>query len=419
MDAEINQQHSDEHSASDIQLAALQYADIEETILSATRNKTQVSYAVRVSADAHSEYGRLGLFEVGSHRQQPCASDYATLVRLPLFEAWPLFPNSLLSTEVAVSTPCASSIDIAQPVIGKYADENESDHQCTSHLYYNLHKPLPGYLGKQLYRSGTQVVAFMHKEGELELLKSSLAYKVLTQLTRSQSVNRASRNVVFTQALEYNGAKGGRLRTSVTNGFQTECYRLTHICHRLHVISKASLVLCNSSGMAVDAIRANVPVAFVSHVPQGFNGIQQCVESFLNHGSLQRLITDQTHAFSDMLFERSIHCHVMSGQKSLQALINHRMTEFDRRHARYEATPFIGRKFLDPEIWSNEFSTTQQDLILHTQQSLCVEPERAVKLKTGLESGRRKFQKFRESPVRFMEDSQNRLLRSLVTNKPS
>jgi len=58
----------------------------------------------------------------------------------------------------------------------------------------------------------------------------------------------------------------------------------------------------------------------------------------------------------------------------------------------------------------------QDKLILNTQHTMSKTPN-AVKLKSRLTSGRRKYQKFRESPVRFMEDSQSSILRYLAANR--
>jgi len=390
--------------------------DLENTILKAIQAVRQRAYAIRLRTHENIEYGRISLIETDYTRQNTCTSTFENLVQLPLFEAWPVFADSLLSTEVAVSNPCES---IAQDSALEKRSHgiDELDYQCSSALYYKLYQPIPGYLGKKLYRSGMHVVALLSRDTGFEITTSSIAHNLLTQLTGNINKISSSRDVVLSLFLESDGSKGGRLKNRQIANIQTECYQLANVCHRLNLIGKADLLFCDSSGVAVDAIRASVPTVFIKCIPSGFEKLQQCVIDYLVHGNRQQLISAQIKALDEILIEQSQRCHVMSHQKSLHSLIYRRIDEVDKLHARYEATPLSKQAILKNGIGRNGIATTQQDLILHTQQSLCVEPEKLVKLKNSFESSRRKFQKFRESPVRFMEDSHSRFLRSLATVK--
>ncbi|MFK7993430.1 MAG: hypothetical protein AB8B87_04785 [Granulosicoccus sp.] len=404
------------NSDTGIQLASLQYMDLENSILAATHGVGKRDYAVNLRADEYVEYGRFSLIKEDYQDQRSLLPDYKKLVRLPLFEAWPVFPDSLLSTEVAVSSP-SGTMSSRNTLDNNISDVEVVDNQCASALYYNLHQPLPGYLGKQLYRAGTQVVALLSKDTKLKIPESSLTHQLLAVLKRKFANRQTSGDVLLSLFLENNGSKGVRLKNRLTANFQTECHRLAHVCHRLNVISKADIVLCDSSGVAVDAIRASVPAAFVSDVPRGFERLHQCIVDFIEHGNQQKLIGAQKKVLDNILVEQSRLCKVMSHRKSLHELIHRRIDEADRRHACFIGNPPSKQIFQGPDVRSDESGSMPEDLILHTQQTLCVEPDNVVKLKAGFESRRRKFQKFRESPVRFMEDSQSRLLRSLVTHK--
>lgn len=416
MSTDVNADISDANSEIGIQLTSLQYMDLENTILAATQTLRPRSYAIKLREHKHVEYGRFSLIETDYQRQNSRASEFDKLVQLPLFEAWPVFPDSLLSTEIAVSSPCISNGS------GQSSENNSSaiddpDSQCTSALYYKLHQPLPGYLGKQLYRSGTHIVALMSKKTEIVPSDSSLAQNVLSVLTRNHKKNNIASELLLSLFLEYDGSKGGRLKNRLTANIQSECYRLAHVCHRLNIIGKADMVLCDSSGVAVDAVRASVPAIFITTIPKGFERMHRCVLDFLTHGNRQKLIASQINALNQILSEKSKLCQVMSHQKSLHALVHRRIGEVDRLHARYNSKPQPEQSLLAPDALSRESTTLQEDLILHTQQTLCVEPDKIVKLKTSLESSRRKFQKFRESPMRFMEDSQSKVLRSLLPGR--
>lgn len=418
MSTELHAEIPSDHSEVGIQLASLQYTDLENTILAATQFMHARSYTIKLREHAHVEYGRFSLIETDVHNLNSRVSDYGTLVQLPLFEAWPVFPDSLLSTEVAVSSPTTSNGTV-QPQGNEIATHtNDSlDQQYASALYYKLHQPLPGYLGKQLYRTGTHVVALMSNETELAASENSSTQNLLSVLTQNKKTNRSSKDVLLSLFLEYDGSKGGRLKNRLITDIQTESYRLAHLCHRLNIIGKADMVLCDSSGVAVDAVRASVPAVFIKKIPRGFERMHRCVLDFFRHGNRQKLIVAQKNALEEILLEKSEKCHVMSHQASLHTLIHRRISEVNRLHPRHNDLPLPVQRLLAPNMLRSEPETIPQDLILHTQQSLCVEPDKLVKLKTSLESSRRKFQKFRESPSRFMEDSQNKMLRSLLPGR--
>ncbi|MDC0434812.1 hypothetical protein OAM69_04125 [bacterium] len=396
-----------------LQLVAIQFYDIECTIKAAIASCLQ-NYFVRFHPYEHLEYGCFSLSGIDERTKISLPSKHQTNAFPPLLEIWPIFPNSLLSTEIAASSPCDSSFEATKSEVGKYANEYESDYQYTTSLYYNLQQPVPGYMGKQLYRRGIHIVTFITEEDESIINESPLFRTALTILAKKNTAETLSNSIYLSFVFEYNGSKGERLKDSKIADLSVERYRLADLCHRLNIIGKAYLVLCVSSGVAVDAIRAGVPVVFISDVPEGYEEIQQCFLAFLEHGNYRELINHQARAFRNILARNSMQFYVMSGQKSLHDLINHRIVEYEKFWNLHDSKAFTEHTFIDHGKPSEHFIPRDQDLIIHTPQSLCVKTAGTARLKIGIESNRRKFQKFRESPVRFLEDSKSQLVRSLV-----
>lgn len=118
-----------------------------------------------------------------------------------------------------------------------------------------------------------------------------------------------------------------------------------------------------------------------------------------------------------MLHQPDADTYVMSNQSTLRSLIRGVTRRFSDsckkpNHELIADTMSHLRDAVSQLRFQN-----QDALILHTQHTMCSTTTKSVKLKTGLESSRRKYQKFRESPARFMEDSQNSFLRYLAANK--
>ena len=333
------------------------------------------------------------------------------------FKARPLFPGSLLSTEVCVYLSDQEGTMVPNSALMEHCqlDSGTLDSPVETNLYYRLHAPLPAYLASHPYQSESSVncIALISNQDSLRQVDTILARSLINRMADDKRSGSGNRKAPIRLYMETNPSTDPSHAPAPTRYHQFKAEQLDHACHRLSVIGKAGLVMCDTAGIAVDAIRGCVPAVFITTVPDGYENIQASVLDFLQHGDRAQLISDQRNVLRQIQESFSEKCHVLSNQSTLRALLTVCIT----------MPKGIRSPSLDKIFSSNIFakatshgadSAEHQSLILRTQQTFCSASSKSVRFKSGLASSRRKFQKFKESPSRFMEDSQIRILRSLV-----
>ncbi len=335
------------------------------------------------------------------------------------FKARPLFPGSLLSTEVCVYLSDREGTMVPDSALAKLwqLDSGTLDAPVETNLFYRLHAPLPAYLASHPYQSESSLncIALFSNRNSLRQIDTIIARSLNRRLAdkrrnRSGKVKPSIRLYLETDPSTDSGAVHA---PSPTGYHLFKMEHLEHACHRLSVIGKAGLVMCDTAGIAVDAIRGCVPAAFITPVPEGFEKVQACVLEFLQHGDRARLIADQQAVLREFQKALSDECHVLSNQSTLRALLTDCIT-MPHRLQTPSLEQILSSHIIEKHTPCGTDSTENQSLILATQQTFCAAGSKSVRFKSGLASSRRKFQKFKESPSRFMKDSQIRVLRSLV-----
>lgn len=404
-------------------LQALQYIDINSVIaegLSTEDGGTNSSLVQRIEGSGINRYV---VVEGRRHTEKKRSGSDRHSERPLYLKAQPVFANSLLSTEIRVSLPHTSSEGINQcvmdPCVHEYTAQlsDTIDIPVDTDLYYHLQEPLPNNLGARMYRKGIQAVLIMDDQSRLEIADTSLIRSIHQKLDKPDLKKRFQPNIVMPCFIDDSRPQYGGRRTHLSNGVKIDLLRLSHFCHRINIIGKSDLVLCDSSGIAVDAIRSSVPIAFIAGVPKGYEKLQDALLEFLQHRCRHRLLQEQEFALNAMLHQPRADTYVMSNQSTLRSLIRGVTRRFSNSCKKSNHELIADTMSHLRDAVSQLRFQNQDALILHTQHSMCSTTKKSVKLKTGLETSRRKYQKFRESPVRFMEDSQNSFLRYLAANK--
>lgn len=401
-------------------LPSLQYDDISRAVTSAIAREAG-PYCIVEPASTHIDrMAHVVMHQQGPTRHRHRDGSHGSLKSRPLLEARPLFPNSLLSSEVGIRFPALrSSRRQDSPIETEY--RGLLDQAPHNPLNYRLQAPLPAYLGGHLYRAGRHAIVLLDNESGLDDLDSSLIRECHVTLNAQSYRHGTPAQVLIPHFLDGKTGTGGNLRSRRRGTVLMEIYRLAELCHRLNVIGKSDLVLCDSAGIAIDAIRSAVPAAFVRGVPPGHEAIQSCVMEFLQHGDAQRLLQEQRAALKQLLQENAGTMAVTYRRQTLASLLDR---VFAATGLPVSSTRSANTSQSSQTTKSREQADTLLDrmdcnkaLILQTQQALCSRSDAAIRLKSSLQSSRRKFRKFRESPSRFMEDSQNGLLRTLAGNR--
>ena len=213
------------------------------------------------------------------------------------FKARPLFPGSLLSTEVCVYLSDQEGTMVPNSALMKQCqlDSGTLDSPVETNLYYRLHAPLPAYLASHPYQSESSVncIALISNQDSLRQVDTILARSLINRMADKKRSRSGKRKTPIRLYIETNPSTGPSEAPAPTSYHQFKAEQLDHACHRLSVIGKAGLVMCDTAGIAVDAIRGCVPAAFITTVPDGYENIQACVLDFLQHGDRAQLIADQ------------------------------------------------------------------------------------------------------------------------------
>ena len=178
------------------------------------------------------------------------------------------------------------------------------------------------------------------------------------------------------------------------------------------LMGNASLALCGNSGSLADAFQFDLPVALWNHAgtldTDSIN--RYCVE-WLRHGcrtsksmiarqqqeSWLRVHANNRSAIAVANKSRQLHC-------TIEKWLNHNNPGKAQRITLQG--PQTGRSGIQIRI-------PGLDLVLPSAFSPTATPSRLQQLRTSLERKHRKFVKFRQSPTRFIEDSEVRWLRAL------
>lgn len=322
--------------------------------------------------------------------------------------AQPVFPNSLLHSDIHLSLLASPTKDSSRAEPTHRTGVCEAmDCPMDSPLYYQLDNPLPDYLGLQLYQQPRQIIGLFENEAHLDTLRNSLVSKLHSVFNGDLSCQTDNSRLNLPVYVDSGVAHWRKAKPERIRSLPGICCKLTHPYHRLNVIAKSRLVVCDSVGIATDAIRASVPAVLSIDVPADYAQVQHCITRFIRHGNYQQLLSEQQVALNDILHTRRQNGYVLRYRQTLQALISAHHNQEDPSEV-FDKLP--------------EFAAQLQrgdDLILSSQLALDGKPANSTRLKSGWESSRRKLQKFRESPSRFVNDSQNRWLRAAGSRKAS
>lgn len=402
-------------------LQALQYIDINSAIAHSIGHGsgTKSLDSSLVQRIEGSDSDRYVVVEGPRCALQNRTSDNQFGRRPCYLKAQPVFINSLLSTEISVSLSdgdCINRIEKIHPQALKPCSR-VIDIPLDSDLHYRLQEPIPDYLGVQMYRAQSQLIMILGYPSKPLTVDASFLHRIRQLLEINQNQTYSPERTEILCFIDGNGSVCRSLKNLIKTNINIGFFKFTQISHRLNVIGKSALVLCDSSGIAVDSIRSSVPIVFVSEIPSGFEEIQKCVIRFLQHGCLIQLLKEQQVALEHVLQSQSQNTFYLSNQDTLQSLITlikKSLIKTNKFDSAYQST--IPSLFYAPEMDDSQFSNTNK-LILNTQHTLYNKTNGAVKLKSSLASSRRKYQKFRESPARFMEDSESIFLKYLTANK--
>lgn len=328
--------------------------------------------------------------------------------RVTRIQARPVFPDSLLSTEVQLGLSSTANTKLPYTMPAQITGVPDVlDYPVENSLYHQLDHPLPDYLGNELYKNSVSIICILENNACLRTSDTALIPELQSVLYKrfSDQKDRTRLSIpVFTGNEIPQEKKDRRGQATLSlNG----CYKLAHPYHRLNVIAKSRLVACDSPGVAADAIRASVPAVFLTEVPTDFENVQRCITRFLRHADWCQLLQEQQAALQQIIHHRCQNTYVMSNENTLNTLI----------------TAYLNQDNVQLVIEKLKQSATptrrRDDLILSSQQSLFSKATNKERLRSGLAGSQRKYRKLKESPTRFIHDSQNRILRSLVTRKTS
>jgi len=379
-------------------LSDVQYADVYDSVSSALSNDCHSSLPFRVNVENDGDTHQYIALEVlpphsALEKYDQHISHGSKTV---ILKARPVFPNALLSTEICVSLPSIRK-NRASPIFLGTALANN--------LHHRLHDPLPRSLGHQLYLSTYNIVVILENELKRNPPDPELMGKLYNVLNNRRFQTRIDHPVKIPLYLENSQSKSS-WGTLHSQSVKFSSYKITHPYHRLNVIGRSSIVLCDTASIAVDSLRASVPIMFVSDIPSGFESLQEYFNSFLFHHDRSLLLNQQIAALNDILEEQCAGHYVLNNQLALKRLIWKSMGMSDN--------VALGTD----EALTMEFGlNSQNSLVLNTQQNFTIDNSNTTKLKSSLAKNRRKLQKFKESPKRFMEDSQHSLLRSIPVGK--
>ncbi len=402
-------------------LQALQYIDISSAIaegLHAGEHELNAALVQRMEGSAGERYV---VVEGPRCKAEDPSANRQTSARPLYLKAQPVFSNSLLSTEVLV---CLTDADLAvrQQVNRVNTAKNGSniiDIPMDSELHYRLQDPLPEYLGAQMYREGRRLVLILDDPSRLAMADRSLVLNLQQTLLEQHDERSPNGKVQISCFIDSNSLPFNNQTNPFAFDEDIKFHKISNPCHRLNVIGKSHLVLCDSPGIAVDAIRSSVPAVFLGGVPAGYDKVQESVENFLHHGVQHQLLAEQQSTVEGMLLDRPNTHYIMSNQSTLQSLIANVKQAFFHESARLSEKSLIRSADVPKSVMACKASQGKDTLILNTQHTLCRKTTNTVRLKSSLASSRRKYQKFRESPVRFMEDSHSSILRYLAANRTS
>lgn len=403
-------------------LQALQYIDINKVIQEGLRTELGENNLSLLQRIDGSDSDRYVVVEGRRYKKTRQYQINCEGVRPQYMKAQPLFSNSILSTEISVALPVSTNMSLQEHPENLHIHSPSTyrsdalDVPVDTELYYGLQEPLPQYLGAQLYRRSAHLVLLLNNPSKLAAADTNLIYGLFKQICQPDLNNTSQANIVIPCFLEESSHQSGGRRISLSNKVKVDYCKLTHLYHRINIIGKSDLLLCDSSGIAVDAIRSSVPIAFINKVPKGFEDFQHAALRFLDHKCRHQLLLEQQAALEKKLRPSNSEIYVMSNQSTLRALIrgvSRRITGSCSKQNHELVSDTITH--MGDALAQLRFQN-QDKLILNTQHTMSKTPN-AVKLKSRLTSGRRKYQKFRESPVRFMEDSQSSILRYLAANR--
>jgi len=177
------------------------------------------------------------------------------------------------------------------------------------------------------------------------------------------------------------------------------------------------MVFCDSMGIAVDAIRASVPVAFIGQIENDKIALQDCVTAFIVHGDKHRLVADQNDILNIRLKQSRDCCYVLTHQNSLNTLVQRVVTNAIKQDNFLPESTTTDNKAELENVELKARKNAPDSIILSSQLTFTQAVTNLNKVKVRIEATYRKLHKFRESPTRFLADSKHPVLRSLATRR--
>ena len=154
---------------------------------------------------------------------------------------------------------------------------------------------------------------------------------------------------------------------------------------RAAIISKSDLIITDHCGVLVDAIASSVPVGLDTHSAAN-SAMQSSFEAYLQHKNRLTVTVEQQAALAQQDHLTRANAQLVHTQLELRELLTHLIP-----HANLTST--------------DECEDSPGLSIITPYQAQTPVHTRINTLDGRLHNGRRKWQKFRESPKRFIDDS--------------
>lgn len=313
-----------------------------------------------------------------------------------------------LSAEIAPSYPGSILHNDVNVVLKTDGKVSKKTHQCQSHptqsvayisadTHYARFHPILKPVAKEFYKQKRPRITFFTKNAPVlnKTLKAAIEKFSLTHHPAGSFVDLQVYwcHIVTTTVepvptlLACKRTRNARSNWIAEQAVAHEAITADAILDRAALIVKSDIIITDDTGIAMDAITSSVPVGF-SSVPKNFADIQSSFDRYLLHKDRKVVTAEQKVAITDVIGNLKNQAYITGSEQELHALL-------------VDHLQLPGSLKLT-DVMSHEYSP-----IVKPYTSALVEPVRNDTLDLHLTNGRRKWRKFRESPKRFLHDSQH------------
>lgn len=303
----------------------------------------------------------------------------------------PAFPGSMLSPAVSVTVSTVENEPSHENNAGRLEHAVTEWPHLAADLHYSRFHPVSAPPVRPFYNGvHPRIVFFTSKPPALE----RVLIERLTAFWQSRLRSGKSRDLhVYWSPL----GKQTHLTTCAEHAFEKELMHDTigplALHERAAIINKSDLVITDNIGTAVDTVLLAVPLGSSRAAP-GLSALQSGFMRYLTHKDRCVAVKEQSQALARYISENNEDAFIIASEKELDALL------------------------IDHLKLSESAAQTEPSTELHAP---IIKPFRAeehtkslgASLDSRLHRSRRKWRKFRESPKRFLNDSQHWALKSV------